>query len=164
MYSIIGADGRQYGPITADQLRQWIAEGRANAQSQVLAEGAAEWKPLGQFPEFASALTGIPRPGTIGPIPTAPRNNPMAVAGLILGIISITVGLCCCHGLPFNLLGIVFSVIGLSQIKEDPDGQQGRGLAIAGLVLSILSLVVAGLMLALAGVMSSSHWFQSLPN
>jgi hypothetical protein len=39
MYKIIGADGKEYGPITADQLRAWIVEGRANAQTKVLMEG-----------------------------------------------------------------------------------------------------------------------------
>jgi uncharacterized membrane protein len=53
MYKIIGADGNEYGPVTADQLRQWIAEGRANAQTKVQAEGSTDWKPLMDFPEFA---------------------------------------------------------------------------------------------------------------
>jgi hypothetical protein len=35
-----------YGPATAEQLRQWIVEGRANAQTQTLASGVAEWKEL----------------------------------------------------------------------------------------------------------------------
>ena len=53
MYKIVGADGREYGPATAGQLWQWIAEGRANAQTPALAPGAPEWKPLGALPEFA---------------------------------------------------------------------------------------------------------------
>lgn len=53
MYKIIGGDGREYGPISAEQLRQWITEGRANAQTQVLPEGATSWQPLGSLPEFA---------------------------------------------------------------------------------------------------------------
>ena len=56
MYKIIGADGREYGPITAEQLREWIAEGRANAQTRALAEGAAQWKTLTEYLEFAPAL------------------------------------------------------------------------------------------------------------
>ena len=41
MYTIVGADGREYGPATADQVRRWIAEGRANAQTRVRVEGSA---------------------------------------------------------------------------------------------------------------------------
>ncbi|MBU6411734.1 MAG: DUF4339 domain-containing protein, partial [Verrucomicrobia bacterium] len=46
MYKIIGADGRQYGPAGADQIRRWLAENRLNAHSLALPEGATEWKPL----------------------------------------------------------------------------------------------------------------------
>ena len=60
MYRIIGGDQKEYGPVTADELRRWIAEGRANAQTQVLGEGAAEWKPLAAFPEFADLLNPVP--------------------------------------------------------------------------------------------------------
>jgi hypothetical protein len=56
MYKIIGADGREYGPIDANQLRQWIAEGRANAQTKAQAAGTTEWKSLSEFSEFADAL------------------------------------------------------------------------------------------------------------
>ena len=56
MYKIIGADGKEYGPITADKLRMWIAEGRVNAQTSTRLESDANWKPLSEFPEFADAL------------------------------------------------------------------------------------------------------------
>jgi len=44
MYRMIGADGREYGPVTADQLREWIAEGRVDAQTKALVEGLGEGK------------------------------------------------------------------------------------------------------------------------
>jgi len=55
-YRIIGGDQKQYGPVSADELRQWIAEGRLSGDSLILSEGGAEWKPLAAFPEFAIAL------------------------------------------------------------------------------------------------------------
>jgi hypothetical protein len=157
MYKVIGADGKEYGPITADQLRGWIAENRANAQTRVLPEGSAEWKPLSEIPEFAPALFGAPAaaaasaPGPISIAPSqAPKTNPMALTGMISGILSVTCGLCC-YGLPFNVLGIIFSLVGLSQIKNDPAPQKGRGMAIAGLVLSIISIAFALLILIVFG-------------
>ncbi len=60
MYKIIGADQKEYGPIPADQIRQWIAEGRLNGQTAGQAEGSPEWRPLSEFPEFADALGAMP--------------------------------------------------------------------------------------------------------
>ncbi len=59
-YKIIGADQKEYGPITSDQIRQWIAESRVNAQTLARAEGDQEWKPLAAFAEFADVLGAIP--------------------------------------------------------------------------------------------------------
>ena len=145
MYRVIGADGREYGPITADQVREWIAEGRLNAQTRASVEGAALWKPLVEYLEFAPLLARLapplPPPAPIAIAPT-PRTNSLATAGLVMGILSLTCGVCCCHGLPFNVLGIVFSLVALAQIKNEPLSQQGRPLAIAGLVLSLLSVAL----------------------
>jgi hypothetical protein len=74
MYRIIGADGKEYGPISAEQLRQWITEGRVNAQTRVLAEGATEWKTVAETPEFAAAAPSprpLPPPPTMTPLPSA---------------------------------------------------------------------------------------------
>lgn len=60
MYKIIGADGKEYGPITAEQLKQWFTEGRVNTQTQVLAEGSTDWRPLGEFPELAATVAAAP--------------------------------------------------------------------------------------------------------
>jgi hypothetical protein len=153
MYRIIGADGKEYGPFSTDQLRQWIVEGRANATTQVLAEGAAEWKKLGSLPEFAFSFgAGTARPGTPGVLTSLPvrHTNGFATAGLVLGIVSVTLGLCC-YGLPFNILALVFSLIALSQIKNNPQ-QNGKGLAIAGLVLSILSMLISFIFILVFGM------------
>jgi hypothetical protein len=158
MYKIIGADGREYGPITAEQLREWIAEGRANAQTRAQAEGAAQWKPLTEYLEFAPALGRIPpqwpAPGPISITPTA-RTNSLALMSLFMGILALTCGMCCCYGMPFNLLGIVFSLVALAQIRNDPRSQTGSGLAIAGLVLSLLSLLLAVLFFAFGLALST---------
>jgi hypothetical protein len=56
MYKIIGADQKEYGPVTAEQLRQWIAQGRTTGQTRTQMEGSTGWKPLSEFPEFADTL------------------------------------------------------------------------------------------------------------
>ena len=137
---IIGADGKEYGPIPADVVRRWIAEGRVNAQTRTLAEEGAEWRPIGTLPEF-SPLFFVP-PVQPGPA-MAPRTNGFAVTGMIFGLFALTCGLCCCYGFPFNLLGVVFSCIGLSQIRTHPQTYNGTGMAVTGLVTSILSILLS---------------------
>jgi len=114
MYMIIRADGKTYGPETAEQLRQWIAEGRLPARTQTFAAGAREWKPLGAPP-------GISTAGRLS------KTSSFATAGLICGSLSLVA--CCCYGFPFNVLGLVFSLIGWSQIARNPERYDGLGLA-----------------------------------
>ena len=67
LYRIIGGDKKEYGPVNADDIHTWLAEGRLNAQSLVREEQSSEWKPLSAYPEFAEAL------GLSGP--TAPAGG-----------------------------------------------------------------------------------------
>jgi hypothetical protein len=146
MYKIIGQDGKEYGPITAEQLRQWIAENRVERQTPVFKDGAKDWTFIGLLPEFAAHFAGG-TPPTITPLrPGAstagqmPKTNSFATAGLIFGILSVTF-VCCCGGFPLNVLGLIFSIIALVQISERPELHAGRGLAIAGLILSTTSFL-----------------------
>jgi hypothetical protein len=85
MYKIIGADQKEYGPVTADQLRQWLAEGRVNPQTQVLPEGATEWTTLGAIPEFATASSAAPP--TMPSFPAPGSAAAALVAGPAVGLI-----------------------------------------------------------------------------
>lgn len=62
MYKIIGSDGKQYGPINLEQLKQWLAEGRLNQDSKVQAEGETTWRNLRDLPELASLWQTPPPP------------------------------------------------------------------------------------------------------
>ena len=145
MYQVIGADGRQYGPATADQVRLWIRQRRVERQTPLLAPGAAAWTTAGLQPEFAGDFPPPGAPPVIHPPPAAPMSpapsRSMAKAGLLCGILSVTVA-CCCGGLPFNILGFVFSVVALIQIGENPQRYGGRDLALLGLILSALGFVI----------------------
>ena len=157
MYILIGADQKEYGPVAADEVRAWIAEGRANGQTLARFEGGP-WKSLSTFPEFVGSLGAVPQPAPPAPLAQASlagrasERNSMAVAGLVMGILSMTVGLVCC-GLVFNILGIIFSSVALSQIKKSPVQQAGRNLAIVGLVLSLLGIVFQIIIIIVFGAM-----------
>jgi hypothetical protein len=92
-------------------------------------------QPYGAQP-YGAQPYGAPDPG-YGQYPgydlQRPRTNVMAILGLIFAFVC-------------SPLGIVFSAIGLRQVKKRREG--GRGLAITGLVLSIVFLLI-GLLLML---------------
>ncbi len=56
MYKIIGADRKEYGPISVDQLKYWITEGRVNHETLARPEGGTEWQPLATYPDFADVF------------------------------------------------------------------------------------------------------------
>jgi uncharacterized RDD family membrane protein YckC len=64
MFTIIGGDGKEYGPVTTEQVRNWISAGRANLDTKAKAVGAEEWRRLGDFAEFNTEgippVTGVP--------------------------------------------------------------------------------------------------------
>lgn len=78
MFTMIGGDGQEYGPVSAEQLRAWILDHRANGRTLVRAEGETEWKPLFLRPEFAEALAEAARQYTSSPTsPTEATGAPV---------------------------------------------------------------------------------------
>ena len=142
MYKILGADGKEYGPVSTEVLRQWIAQGRANAATSVQGEDGGGWKPLSTFSELAGALPEAqPPPPSSAPVPTAaPPSGPagtsrLAIASLVCGVL----GFLC---LP-ALAGITLGIAALVKISRSKGQLRGQGLAIAGICVSSLMLLVA---------------------
>jgi len=144
MYKIIGADGKEYGPITADQLRQWIAEGRANAQTKILAEGTTEWKPLSEFPEFAAApASSAPpsfAPAVSAPSVAADQVNGPATALIVFAILGFILQ---ASSLAFRMLGT--SMLVARQLPNQAWLNMFSGTV--GVLASIVGLLVSGLIL-----------------
>ena len=91
MYKIIGADGYEYGPVTVEQLRQWVGEGRASPQTLVQADGSPEWKPLASFPELSGATPPPPMVPPAAPLrlPGADKRIAAGICGILLGHLGI---------------------------------------------------------------------------
>ena len=73
-----------------------------------------------------------------------PETSGKAVASLILGLLSFF--------FVFAILAIVFGHIALSEIKKNAGRLQGRGMAIAGLVLGYLGIAVIPIILIIAAI------------
>ena len=148
MYTIIGGDGQKYGPVSADELRRWIAEGRAN--SQTLAQGDdGVWKPLAAFAEFGTGRSQdvSPPPPPIAEVPVlsprpiagtnGPRTNSMAIAALVLSIL----GLICC-GPIFSTIGLILGIIAINQINRNAPMEGGKGLAVSAIVIAAVGYLL----------------------
>jgi TM2 domain-containing membrane protein YozV len=141
MYRIIGADGQQYGPVPAEQLRRWFPERRVNAQTLAQLEGTAEWKPLGSFAEFANEEK-VPPPVMTPPAPVsaaaarASTKLPAGICAILLGSLGIhkfilgytgaglimllvTVLSCGLAGIVMHVIGIIEGIIYLTKTDEE---------------------------------------------
>jgi len=122
MYKILGGDGKEYGPVSAETLQQWITEGRANAQTQVQVEGGSGWVALGQVPEFAATFN-VPPPSAGAPGMISPGGMPPGAKIPNYLVQSILVTLCCC--LPFGVAAIVYAAqVNSKQAAGDLAGAQ----------------------------------------
>ncbi len=54
MFTILGSDGKEYGPVTAGKIGEWLQGGRATLATKAKRVNDTEWKTLGDFAEFAS--------------------------------------------------------------------------------------------------------------
>lgn len=128
MYRVLGADGKEYGPVNGELLRRWITEGRANAQTKVLSEGSAEWQTLASVPEFEAAFPAASAALPLAASPGEVKTSGMAIASLVLGIL----GLC---GIT-ALVGLILGIVSLVKINRSGGRLSGQGLAIAGICVS----------------------------
>ena len=65
-YTVMGEDGKEYGPVFADQIRAWIQEGRLGAKTPIKAAADKDWIFLSQVPEFAEFFAPKVLPPKIG--------------------------------------------------------------------------------------------------
>ena len=135
MYKLIGADQKEYGPVSAEQLRQWVAEGRLNAQSRIRAEGETEWKAMSAFPEFADILRTTP-----GVAPSTPgeRTESLSSEAVLGRDYSLDIGYCISRSwdlvkrnfwpvVGISLLIIIISAV-INQIISLASGSVWRGI------------------------------------
>jgi uncharacterized RDD family membrane protein YckC len=148
MFTIIGGDGREYGPVSADQIRSWIAAGRANLDTKAKAAGTDEWRRLGDFAEFMPVEQAPPEIGAAAPGVTTPVASPLAERSTRLAanfIDNVIAAVACIPG--GLLIGAAALQALLSGRSPSPDevnvGQLLLGiglLAVAGIALVIVQI------------------------
>lgn len=144
MYIIIGGDQKEYGPISSDDVRQWIAEGRLNEKSLIKGEGDAEFRALETFSEFAilfPASSSIPK---LPPSAFAVGRTPQPSAA---GRTDYELDLGGCLGRGFELvknnLGLLFVGTLIYLLIEGVIGMLAQ-IPYVGAVFSIGNFIIAG--------------------
>lgn len=137
-YIIIGGDQKEYGPISADDVRQWITEGRLNEESSMKAEGDAAFRPLGKFPEFAAAFA--PKnstPGTPSPLADAPDFSEHDY--------QLDMGGCISRGFELvkNNMGVLFVGALIYLLIEGAIGALAN-IPVVGAIFSIANFIISG--------------------
>ncbi len=136
MFTIIGGDGKEYGPATADQLRGWIAAGRANLDTKAKAVGSEEWRRLGDYPEFGEQPSDIPP--VVGAAPDVELADRLYRLGAWF-LDNILAFLCCLPG--FLVVGSSVIISLLTGHGDITDAMSGR------LVLGWLVIAAGGVAL-----------------
>jgi hypothetical protein len=174
-YEIIGGDHRAHGPVSGEELTQWIRQGRASRQTMIRVSGTDAWRPMYTYGEFTGPLQGLPWIPVNQP---APKAHKLAVTSLVLGISSLVfiaagfmlvpmvlVGVMAAAGRPEHgvlaalistgllllpaLPAVVTGHHAMRAIKADPDLHGGNGMALAGVITGYLGLAAGGIIFML---------------
>ena len=137
MFTIIGGDGKEYGPVSAQQIRAWIVAGRADLATKARAEGAEEWMPLGDFTEFSPEVPPLLAAALDLAAPLATRTSRLGAAllDMAIGVIFVLPG--------WLLLGNDLVMrLARGDWPDDIDlGRVGGGLALLGFALLVLFVI-----------------------
>ena len=122
-YKIKGTDGAEYGPVSTEELQQWVAQNRCTPKSLVEVDGSGEWVPLATLPKFQDAFAASPASaegegegeGEGGVSTVIPYKNVPALIAYYVGVFCIICPPLLCFP------AIILGVIGLRRVKENPE-------------------------------------------
>jgi hypothetical protein len=157
----IARDGQPMGPFSLEEVNRQLAAGTLSLSDQAWYEGAAGWAPLSKVPGVNGSPTGtasavpsqanpttpsapsvtaptVGGPVTAVPVPSAPT-EPLAIWSLVLSLLAVC-GFCCTPVVITGIGGVVCGHLALSKIGTKPE-LQGRGLAMAGLIIGYFAII-----------------------
>lgn len=166
------------GPFSLEEVNRQLAAGTVSGSDLGWYEGAAGWAPLSSVPgvTMSGAAPSTPTPAPAAPAtpmvttpapggavrypatPVAPT-EPLAIWSFVLSLLGV-LGFCCG---PIPLVaGVICGHLALPKFRARPE-LQGRGLAIAGLVIGyaviagwIIWVLFLGGVAALQGILEST--------
>ncbi len=88
-YIIVGGDGKEYGPVSIQEVKEWVSSGRANGDTRIKEEGAEEWSRLRDMEFFGEGAkpAGPPTIPSHASTPSAhnPKVTPPPTADQLIG-------------------------------------------------------------------------------
>ena len=158
-------EGQQQGPVPLDYLKHWLASGQLQPTELVWREGMSEWTLAERVPELQGIVPTISGAAEASLQPQAPGaaggyvqpinyqtpyygQDPRVVAqvnkarsALICGLIGV-LGFCCgLVGLILGPIAVIMASQAFSSMKQT-GSEQGKGMAVAGIVLGIVDIVI----------------------
>jgi GYF domain 2 len=147
-YTVLGADGKEYGPVTLNQLSAWVREGRVPGQQQVRRSDMQHWAAANAFAELRElfgpvALAGAAAaPAAFAPAAPSPR-SPIAAAHLRSGAswfywiagLSLVNSISSFAGLGFRFL---FG-LGITRLLDEAGASMGTSGQMIALVLNLMA-------------------------
>ncbi len=162
-------NGTQFGPVEESELRAKLAAGEISPVDLVWKDGMPDWLPAARVAELAlSAFPAVPTGNSQGAAGNSPYVPPvhvgggglvpaptsgLAIASLVCGIM----GLVTCLFLP-GIPAVICGHLALNRMAMPGVRMEGRGMAIAGLIMGYLSvlIVVGFLIVIIIGVIAGA--------
>ena len=145
MQIYIHRNGQRYGPYSEADIKAHIASGALSRQDNAWWAGQAGWVPLGQSPFAATFPPALPGTAAYYADYAPAETSQSAIWSLVCGCLSL---LC---GLFTSIPAVILGHMALSEIKKNPR-LQGRGMAIAGLIIGYIVLAIGVLYLGVVAL------------
>lgn len=141
-----------YPPPTISMQQPPVTVDQQDRPTMIMPGAAAYGGPVDKWQSAAPPATAPrPAPQWQPAYSSAPPANGLAIASLVLGIFSITLGWCYV-GVITAPVGVILGIVSLNQIKKDPTKIGGKGMATAGVVTSAIGVVFVILMFMIIGL------------
>ena len=146
----------QLGPVSYAELRAKISSGEILPTDMVWREGMTDWVTVSNALELAFPAPGIPQQPTLHQMPETEQASPyatpkaptatyspiiaprrtsgLAITSLVCGVTGLF-----CLMLP-GIPAVICGHMALNQIKNSAEAYEGRGMAIAGLILGYICI------------------------
>jgi hypothetical protein len=141
-YTIVGDDGKEYGPMDLETLQDMVRDDRVGAETRVWDSTTKEWHDAVQIEELSEffpeeIVEQTPEPPPIPAVDYAPPStSAWALASMWCGIASAPTFFC--GGWVLGVLAVVFGFIGRSEVRSGR--YEGGHYATAGVICGLVTL------------------------